>query len=79
MNVLARIDTSEPASEHAAQIKAFNNIALAFDEAIAELIQEDGDGTALRAAGFTAIADALGHVLPDNRKAALRALQTKGR
>ena len=59
MSVLARLDTGEPVSEHEAQIKAFNNIALVFDETIAELIQEDGDGTALRAAGFTDIADAI--------------------
>lgn len=36
-----------------------HNITVATDEAIAELIRADRDGGALRAAGFTAIADAI--------------------
>jgi hypothetical protein len=37
----------------------FHNITVVIDEAVAACIAADDDGSALRAAGFTAIADAL--------------------
>lgn len=50
---------NEPLKGNEPEEMLVHNMRAVFDETVAEMIRMDGDGTALRGWGFTAIADAI--------------------